>query len=214
MSECVVLRVGVGQQALAHTSLVAGVAVLAEFAFALQAGDRQAKAHNGLEHAVDIVGGGVADSPGRGAIGFMPVAQAADQCQQTFGIIEHLGHAISVYGQVIPGGYGFSVVGLAWVKGRADIGLFAGKDHQCFRALGQVLPVWIGPGQVPVQCAARAFVGVQQHRHMTGEQALAGMCDQYGQGGGLHLLVQDFNVVYGEGAGYVHGNYPWRLALS
>lgn len=49
---------------------------------------------------------------------------------------------------------------------------------------------------------------------MTGEQAVACVSNQYGQGRGLHLLVQDLNIVYGEGAGYVHGNYPWRMASS
>ena len=78
----------------------------------------------------------------------------------------------------------------------------------------QCLAVRIGAGKVPVQRAVRAFVRGQQQRHMAGEQALAGVCDQYGQGAGLHLLVQDFNVVNGEGAGYVHGNYPWRMASS
>ena len=66
---------------LAAALLAGGAAVLAEFAFADKPRDGNAETHNGLEHVVDVIGGGVADRPRLGSIGFMFAAQPADQSQ-------------------------------------------------------------------------------------------------------------------------------------
>ena len=125
-----------------------------------------------LEHAVNVVGRGVADFPRLGAVAFMTVGEGADQCEQTLGIGEHVGRAVGVYGDVVPGGHDFAVLGLGRVKRWADVGIGAGEDHQGFTAVLQILPLWIGLRQVPVKRAVRAFGGVQQQRQMAGQQAL------------------------------------------
>jgi hypothetical protein len=63
--ELVIHRVGAGGQAFAYPGDVLCRTVLAEFARALQAGDGQADADDGAEHAVEVVGRGIGHAPRR-----------------------------------------------------------------------------------------------------------------------------------------------------
>ena len=115
---------------------------------------------------------------------------------------------------VIPGGHHFAVLGFRWVKRRADVGVCAGKDHQRIAAILQVVPLGIGFGQVPVECAVGAFVGVDQQRQVAGLQALLTKGHQLRQAGVLDQLLQFGQIVENKGAGCVHGNIPWRMPAS
>ncbi|MCY1448302.1 hypothetical protein D9M71_649600 [compost metagenome] len=76
--ELIVLVIGAGAQAFAHAGDILPRAVLAELARALQAGDGQADADDGAEHAVKVVSGGVGDSPRFAAALLVALGQAAD----------------------------------------------------------------------------------------------------------------------------------------
>ena len=167
-----------------------------------------------LSIAVNVVGGGVGDFPRIDATCFMTIRQRTDQVAQAISVGENFGRAVSVHSDVVPGRHDFAVFGFARVKPRADVSLGTGKNHQRFGAVLQFLPLRIGPGEVAVEGAIRALVRVKQQRQMTGLQALFPVGDQHSKAGAEYLLLQFMQIIDGEIAGRVHGNFPWRMRSS
>ena len=209
-----VVWVAVGQQPIAYPCLIGSAAILAEFAFANEARDGQAETDDGLEHAVDVVRRRITHRPGVWSVGFMAVAELADQFKQARCIFKHFRLRIGVYRYIVPGRHRFAMFGFAGVERRADIGLFARKDNQRLRPFSQLLALRVGAGQVSVKRAVLTFLRGEQKGHMTGYQTLAALCDEHWEGGGLHLFLQRPGVVFCESARYVHGYFPWRMAAS
>ena len=109
-----------------------------------------------------------------------------------------------MYSEVIPGRHHFAVLGLGRVKRRADIAFGTGKDHQGFAAILQLAPLRISLGEVPVERAIRAFVGVEQQRQVAGLQALFAQGHQLRQAGVLDQLLQFRQIFESKGAWCVH----------
>ncbi|MNP10022.1 hypothetical protein D3C76_1021550 [compost metagenome] len=113
-----------------------------------------------------------------------------------------------MHGDVVPGRHHLAVLGLCRVPGGTDIGVRAGEDHQRFGAFGQVAPVRIGAGEVPVEGAELALAGLQQQRQVAGQQTLGAGTGEDGQAARLHLPMELGEVILAEGAGDVHGGSP------
>ncbi|MNG18365.1 hypothetical protein D3C84_1024260 [compost metagenome] len=128
-------------------------------------------------------------------------AEAADQLAQARRLVEHRGAAPGVHAHVVPGRHRLVVARLARVIAGADVGRRAGKDHQRFGAGGQVAPLRVGPGEVAVQGALFARVGVEQQRQMAGLQARFAPGHQDRQRRACDLRVQFGEVVDAEGGG-------------
>ncbi|MNE33725.1 hypothetical protein D3C80_1274120 [compost metagenome] len=120
----------------------------------------------------------------------MALGQAADDLQQRLGLVDDFDWAIGVHRQVVPGGDHLGVVGLAGVIARADIGVGTGEHQQRFSALLQVLPLNVGPGQVRVDRAKLALLGVDQDGQVGRQQAVFTMADEDGEARIGHVPVQ------------------------
>ena len=77
-------------------------AVLAELGFAFEAVDGDLDADDGLEHAVDVLGAGIAHLPWLGLGGFVPPRQARDDAAHEGFIVADDDAAMGVHKLVVP----------------------------------------------------------------------------------------------------------------
>src|SRR6185503_16504964 len=116
------------------------------------------------------------------------------------GIVEHAGAAVGVDGEVVPSGDGDG----GFVPARGDVGVGAEKDGKRWRALGEEGPVVVLFGEVELQGAEWAAIGVQEDGDVAGGGTFGGAGDEGGEGVVADEGVEDGEAGFGEGGRNVH----------
>ncbi|OIQ63999.1 hypothetical protein GALL_544530 [mine drainage metagenome] len=193
-------------QPIDHACDIGSGAVLAHFDFAFQPINGQRDADNAAQHALNEIGRRVGNRPRLRARRLVPPGQPGYHVQQPDGIVEDLQRAISVDRGVVPGRHDLAVLLLGGVVRRRDVAVRPLEDRQSLHAVQRRARMGIGLRQMPVQRAKQAGVRVQHQRSMTGDHPIRRHRHQRHEAARSDQIVQDFDAVFIEVGGNVHGS--------
>ena len=138
--------------------------------------------------------------------GFVRVDQPVQVGEQPAGVVDHPRHAVRMDDRVVPRRHHLAVLALARVPRRRDVGLRALEDHHRVDAARVRAPHRVGPRHVRDQRAVLAALGIDQERHVIGEQPAVGLRDPGTERMRAHQRMQDGQVGFFMGFGDVHGS--------